>query len=189
MTVTPLIVGIGGTRRDGSSSEKALRSMMNAIASAGFETALFAGTDLLLPMYEPGATAKQCEAGAMIDAIRRCDGLIIASPGYHGSVSGMIKNALDYIEDLREDDRPYLSGRAVGCVACASGWQAAVSTLSTIRSIAHALRGWPTPMGAALNTNGKVFDETGACVDENSARQLGIVCDEVLRFSRLYRAM
>ena len=55
---------------------------------------------------------------------------MLVSPGYHGAVSGLVKNALDYVEDLRDEPRPYLDGRAVGCVAIALGWQAAVTTLT-----------------------------------------------------------
>ena len=36
--------------------------------------------------------------------------------------------------------------------ACASGWQAATTTLVAFRSIVHALRGWPTPLGVCINT-------------------------------------
>ena len=41
-------------------------------------------------------------------AYRWADGLLVASPGYHGGISGMMKNALDYVEDLRADERVYL---------------------------------------------------------------------------------
>ena len=40
----------------------------------------------------------------------------------------------------------------MGLIATAAGWQAAVSTLQALRTITHALRGWPTPMGLAINT-------------------------------------
>jgi hypothetical protein len=73
-----------------------------------------------------------------------------------------VKNVLDYVEDLRADIRLYLDGRAVGCVAMALGWQATVTTLTALRSIVHALRGWPTPLGAALNSVEVTFDGSGA---------------------------
>jgi FMN reductase len=114
----------------------------------------------------------------LVDALRRADGVIIASPGYHGSVSGLVKNALDYVEDLREDDNPYLSGRAVGCVTTAYGWQAAVTTLQTLRSIVHALRGWPTPLGAAINS-ASTRVAYGQRTDEQVAFQLTTVGREV----------
>ncbi|MFD0392847.1 NADPH-dependent FMN reductase [Streptomyces nogalater] len=98
-----------------------------------------------------GASAPQ--ARRLLSAIAGADGLVLASPAYHGGISGLVKNALDHVEELREDTRPYLSERAVGCVAVAHGWQGAVSTLAALRDVTHALRGWPTPLGAAINTS------------------------------------
>ncbi len=76
---------------------------------------------------------------------------MIASPGYHGGVSGLVKNAIDWVEELRADERPYFDGRPVGLIVVADGWQATITTLSSLRSIVHALRGWPTPLGVAIN--------------------------------------
>ncbi len=115
--------------------------------------------------------------------VRRADGLIVASPGYHGGVSGLVKNALDLLEDLRGDQRSYLEGRAVGCVVTAAGWQAAVTTLEALRSIVHALRGWPTPLGASLNTAEPLFDGDGNCTDPKAADVLNAVARQVVEFA------
>ncbi len=56
---------------------------------------------------------------ALVEAVRECDGLVLGSPAYHGGLSGLVKNALDYLEDLHDDAPPYLDGRAVGCIVCA----------------------------------------------------------------------
>jgi FMN reductase len=79
--------------------------------------------------------------------------VIVGSPGYHGTLSGLVKTALDYVELLRGDARVYFDGLPVGLIATAGGWQAAVSTLHALRTITHSLRGWPTPMGLAINTS------------------------------------
>ena len=97
----------------------------------------------------------------------------MASPGYHGAISGLVKNALDYAEDLRDDRRPYLDGCAFGTIACANGWAATMHTITALRGIAHALRAWPTPMAAALNTAENLFDDTGRIVDPKARQQLG----------------
>jgi hypothetical protein len=47
-----------------------------------------------------------------------------------GGISGLVKNALDYVEDLRDHELPYLDGRAVGCIGCAYRRQATTTTLS-----------------------------------------------------------
>ena len=186
--VKPLVVGIGGTTRAASSTDRALRIALEAAEQAGARTFVFDGPFLArLPHYAPENPERNDEQRQLVDMVRKADGLIVASPGYHGGVSGLVKNALDLLEDLRDDEQCYLDGRAVGCIVNASGWQACVSTLAAMRSIVHALRGWPTPLGATLNTTEKVFDAVGACVDEKVALQLATVGRHVVEFARNYR--
>jgi FMN reductase len=179
----PLIVGIGGTTRANSSSEHALRLALALAAARGTDVALFTGPAIDLPMYAPESHTRTEAAQRLVATLRRCDGVILASPGYHGSISGLLKNALDYTEDLRTDERPYLDGRAFGLIACASGWQAAGTTLMALRSIAHALRAWPTPMGLAMNSAGRLFGDDGSLVDPNAACQLRVLVEQVVEFA------
>ncbi len=181
----PRIVGIGGTTRAGSGTEKALVLSLAASEAAGADTELFGGAFLSrLPVYAPHdpATAEQ---EALAAAVRRADGVIVASPGYHGSISGLIKNALDSLELLRDDPAPYFEGRPVGCIITADGWQAAGTTLMALRSIIHAMRGWPTPFGAALNATTNLFDEQGRCREPKDAWQLTTVADQVMEFAMM----
>jgi FMN reductase len=90
---------------------------------------------------------------------------------------------------MNKDPRPYFDGRAVGCIAVASGWQASVTTLTALRSIVHALRGWPTPVGVALNSTVKLFDDDGNCLDENGKEQLELMGQQVFQFARMQMAM
>lgn len=181
----PYIVGLGGTTRAGSSSEVALRYALSAAERAGARTRLLAGPDIELPMYAPERSERSPAAAAVVAELRECDGVIVASPGYHGSISGLVKNALDYVEDLRGDPAPYFDGRAVGCIACAFGWQATGSTLAALRSIVHALRGWPTPIGVAINTSAKIFDADGVCLDAGISKQLELMATQVVDFARM----
>ena len=113
----------------------------------------------------------------------------MASPGYHGAISGLVKNALDYAEDLRDDRRPYLDGCAFGTIACANGWAATMHTITALRGIAHALRAWPTPMAAALNTAENLFDDTGRIVDPKARQQLELVGYQVVEFAEMRLAL
>lgn len=169
--------------RPGSSSERALVESLRAAEAAGARTLLISGQGLAVPLYDPGAETRSPEASKLVDAFRSCDGLIVSSPAYHGTISGLLKNALDYAEDLRADSRVYFDGIAVGCIACGAGWQAAVQTLACLRTIVHCLRGWPTPLGAAINTSNPLFDETGACVDPAVKSQLHTIANQVCGFA------
>ena len=182
----PLIVGIGGTPRRGSSSERALAVSLKAAEDRGARTILLSGAELLLPMYMPGQQQSD-QASRLLAALRECHGIIISSPAYHGSISGLIKNALDYAEELRTDVRASLDGIPVGCIACAGGWQAVGQTLAALRTIAHSLRGWPTPLGAMLNTSAALFDAEGNCIELATQRQLETVGHQVVDFVRMQR--
>ena len=185
MADKPVIVGIGGTTRPNSSTEKALRFALGVCEKEGAETILFDGPTLeKIPHYAPEKPERGVEARDLVEACRRADALIVATPGYHGTISGMVKNALDYTEDMREDAEPYLFGRAVGCIATGAGWQGTVSAMEALRSVVHALRGWPTPLGAAINTSQPVFSPDGDPTDERVQFQLTTVAQEVMQFVR-----
>ncbi|WET79211.1 NAD(P)H-dependent oxidoreductase [Amycolatopsis sp. QT-25] len=177
------VLGIGGSLRAGSQSERALRIALGGAAEAGVTTELISGPELVLPFYDTASTERPERAVRLVEAIRRADGIIVVSPGYHGALSGLVKNALDYVEDLREDTRPYLDGRAVGLAAVAFGWQAAVTTLEQLRTITHALRGWATPLGGSINTAETKFDEAGGASDEKSVRTLRLLGSQVAEFA------
>jgi len=181
-----LIVGIGGTIRAGSTTETALICSLRAAEALGAETRLFGGEFLArLPIFDPRPGDPTPEQMQLVEAVREADGVIIGSPGYHGSISGVVKNALDTLEITAKDGQPYFHGRPVGAVVTAYGWQATGSTLNALRGIIHAMRGWPTPFGAALNSTAGLFDEAGACRDPKDAWALRTVAEQVMEFARM----
>jgi FMN reductase len=183
----PLVVGIGGSTREGSSTNRVLALALKAAEAAGARVLAFDGPKLArLPHFTPETSERIAEQIEFLDAVRRADGIIVASPGYHGGISGLVKNALDLLEDLRSDERHYLDGRAVGCVVVAAGCQAAVTTLQALRAIVHALRGWPTPFGAILNSTEPIFDEEGTCTSPKTIEALNIVGRQVVEFARYH---
>jgi FMN reductase len=175
------IVGIGGTVNPGSTTEQALRLAAAQAGGEGAEVSIFGGEYLgTLPHYR-GAGHEADSGAELVEAVRNAHGLVIAAPGYHGTISGLVKNALDYLEDLAKDERPYLDGRAVGLIATAYGDQATMSTLLTLRSIVHALRGWPTPMGATIRTYHGLFSPDGECLEDRARLQLEMVGRQTFR--------
>ncbi len=180
------VVAIGGTVNPGSTTESALRYATRPLIEAGVQVSVFGGEYInALPHYR-GAGYLPETGKELVAAVREADGILIAAPGYHGTVSGLVKNALDYLEDLARDDRPYLHGRAVGLIATAYGDQAAMGTLLTLRNIIHALRGWPTPMGVTARTYEGLFSPEGECLDDRIRMQLTLVGEQVLQGARAW---
>ena len=112
----PHLLGTDGTGRD-----------ILSLVMAGARTTLLTGDAIAFANFEPGAVEVDPRVDAFIAALRSADGVIIGSPGYHGTFSGMVKNALDHVEMMSGDARPYFHGLPIGLIATAAGWQAAVS--------------------------------------------------------------
>jgi FMN reductase len=118
----------------------------------------------------------------LVDSLRRADGVIFSSPCYHGSVSGLIKNAIDYIEEMRADPRVYLDSRSIGIIGCGYGYQGPGMVLAQLRQMTHALRGWPVPLGVAVNSAVVKFKD-GDCSEPAIAKQIEIMAAQVVDFA------
>ena len=101
----------------------ALRAALELAAERGAQTELLDLNALDLPLFRPDQPINAYPAAhhgsivRIIDACRRADALLWSSPTYHGTVSGAFKNALDFLELLRDEEPPYLQGKAVGLIA------------------------------------------------------------------------
>jgi FMN reductase len=181
----PLILCIGGTTRVGSSTEKALRYVARVVEQLGAVPMVLAGPELVLPNYSVDNPERTAEAKELIQALRNCDGLVIGSPGYHGNYSGLVKNVLDYAEDLAHEPQPYLAGKPVGCIASAFGWQAIGTTLVGLRSVIHSLKGWNAPTGVSINSTQKIFDDSGAVIQADVRSEIDEMARQIVQFARM----
>lgn len=184
----PFIVGFGGTTRSGSSGERLVGAALAACEQRGAEVRFFGGEFLSrLPHYAPEQAVRTAEQLEFVSAIRRCDGIVIGTPSYHGGISGLVKNALDLLEDLSRDERAYFDGRAVGLIVSAAGWQGGGVTLSALRDMVHAMRGWPTPVGVTVNSAaGPLFAEGGALADEKTAQAIEAQAAQLVGFAQAF---
>jgi FMN reductase len=181
------VVGIGGTLRPGSSTEQAVRAVLRHAAAAGATVSMYSGPSLNFPMYVHGKSDLSDGIVEFIDALRNADAIVLGSPAYHGGISGLIKNALDYTEEMATDDATYFDGRAVGCVASGAGWQGANGTVNALRNVVHSLRGWPTPLGIALNSREPLFDSEGEALKPEIDNQFFIMARQLVEFAATRR--
>ena len=109
------IVGLGGSLARESTSRAALQGALEGAAAAGAETRLLDLREIDLPLYNPNADESTEAAAELIDSCYLANGLIWSSPLYQGTISGALKNALDWLHALgkarpalptRQGDRP-----------------------------------------------------------------------------------
>jgi len=178
----PLIVGIGGSTSAVSTTGRMLDLCLAEVAAAGARTERIVGAELAgLPIYTGGGVHPR--AHRLVETVRAADCVVIATPGYHGGMSGLVKNAIDHLEELRDDARPYLTDRAVGVIVTAAGWQACGTTLVSVRSTIHALRGWPTPLGVTVNSAEQLSE------DDSVVGAVRVLAGQLIQFAAWQRAL
>jgi FMN reductase len=117
-----LVVGIGGSTRATSLTDELLRTALAEAEVRGARTMAFGGAFLAqLPIYV--VDEDSAAAGELVTAVASADGLIIATPGYHGGMSGLVKNGMDHLESLRAGgpsarSSPRPDGRRAGPRLC-----------------------------------------------------------------------
>jgi FMN reductase len=170
----PRVVGIGGTLREGSTSLGALKRALAATEGAGAEVELLDLNELRLPMYEPGRELEEYgpEVARLVEAVRGADAVILSTAAYHGTLAGVTKNALDFLQFLSGDERAYLDGKVVGLVATAGGEMAGANALRAMVDAVHSLRGIVAPLTVAVPKAWQKFDGDGEITDETYAGRL-----------------
>src|SRR5947209_11004541 len=97
----PFVVGFGGSTSPTSMTSQLLHACLAQLEAEGARTRAFTGEVLArLPIF---TTEGPPAASEFVEAVRAADAVVIATPGYHGAMSGLVKNALDHLEALRTD--------------------------------------------------------------------------------------
>lgn len=180
------VLALGGTLDADSSCLRALQIALTGAAQAGAEVELLRLHELALPLYVHGTTPPE-GALRLVEAVRRADGLVWASPLYHGTVSGAFKNALDWLELLAKDPRPYLSDKPVGLICTAGGAQG-MQAINTMEFAVRSLRGLTVPLVAPVAKAWQAFDADGEATDPEVGALLRRVGGEVARLALRLKA-
>jgi FMN reductase len=179
------VVGLGGSMRAGSTSLSALQAALDGAAASGSRTTLLDLRELDLPMYSPEHGVPPA-AERLAEASGTADAMIWSSPTYQGSISGALKNALDWMILLGDREPAYLSNKPIGLVATAGGVQG-LQSINAMEFSVRALRGWAVPLVQAVAQARQVFDPDGRVVDEAVRQQLHGLGVEVARAAAQFR--
>jgi len=180
------VVGLGGSLAASSSSLAALKIAIEGAVEGGARTELFDLRELELPMYAPGREAPD-SVRRLCEAVYEADGLLWSSPLYHGTISGVFKNALDWLELLGDRRPAYLTDKVVGLISTAGGTQG-LQAVNTMEFVVRALRGWSVPLVIPIPQAWRVFDGEGKVSDPKVAEQLRSLGREVTRAARQFQS-
>jgi FMN reductase len=182
-----MIVGLGGSLARVSKSRSALELALAGAASAGAETQLLDIRRLELPMYNPDEAEPTEEAATLIESCYAADGMLWSSPMYQGTISGALKNALDWLHVLGKREPPYLHDKVIGLISAAGGTHG-LQAINTMEFAVRALRGWAVPYVVPVPAATRVFDSDGRIRDHAVELQLKTLGAEVVRVAERFAA-
>ena len=114
--------------------------------------------------------------------IKSSHGIIIGTPEYHGSFTGVLKNALDFMS-FKE-----FEGKMLGLIGISGGEMGAATALNSLRFIGRSLHAWVIPHQALIPNAWKYYDASGRLIDLSLADRVSEVGKQVARFSFLHHS-
>lgn len=159
---SPTIVGLCGSLRDQSTTRTALQHALNAAAAAGAETTLIDLRNKEVPMYD-GDVPDVGDSPQIRDLIESADGVLLATPVYHASMSSPLKTALDYCRRSDFEDT------TVGLL-CTAGGRFYGPVFSHLRAVVQILDAWVLPHQVAIPNAGNVISGEVITDEEIEAR-------------------
>jgi multimeric flavodoxin WrbA len=118
------VLGICGSPHPEGNTAYALKCALDVIERQGIVTTYLSLHDKTIGpcrgcfACRSGECVQKDEMGEVVEAIRRCSGLILASPVYMGLITGQMKVMIDRTVLFRTGGRFELSGRVGAGIAC-----------------------------------------------------------------------
>lgn len=172
----PHVVGVSGSRRDGSYTRRALEEALSGADAAGGSTALLDLAELDIPVFDPDVGAAG-DSEVVRRSLREADAVVLGTPMYHGSYSGALKNALDHCGFEEFEDT------TVGLLAV-SGGPFPTAALDHLRTVCGSLRAWVLPHRAAIPRADNAFDED-ALAEEALRARVRTLGEQAVEYARI----
>lgn len=177
------IVGIGGSLRPQSHSQHALKLAAERVAQLGAAVEILDLREMELPFCKGSDEYSDYpDVERLRQTVKQADGLILATPEYHGGVSGVLKNALDLMSF------EHLENKVVGVISTLGG-QANSNALNELRLIVRWVHGWVIPEQVAIAQAWQAFDDTGEFADAKLAKRLDEFAQSLVTNTEKLRAV
>lgn len=177
------IVGIGGSLRPASHSQLALNLAIGRVEALGAEVEILDLRQMHLPFCNgedeyPGYP----DVERLRDTVKQADGLILTTPEYHGSVSGVLKNALDLMGFEQ------LDSKVTGLISVLGG-QPNSNALNDMRLIMRWVHAWVIPEQIAVGQAWKAFSPDGKILDEKLSQRFDQFAQSLVENTRKLRGV
>jgi NAD(P)H-dependent FMN reductase len=178
------VVGICGSLRPGSYTSLAVNIALEGAQASGASVRMLDLNDYALPFTQEIWSGGEPTSGILQlrEDVKSAQGLIIGTPEYHASFSGVLKYALDLM-GFEE-----FEGKMIGLIGIAGGRMGAANSLAGLRAVGRSLHAWVVPEQVSVSEAWNKFDQSGNLKDaelEESLKKVGL---QVARFASLHNS-
>ncbi len=138
------VLGVGSSMRRDSFSTETLKIILNKVNKNGGEIRLLNLYSNPLPMYAAEYNEKSSGIKHVVELVNWADAMILATPDYHGSMAGSLKNFLDYFW-------AEFAGKTFGYLC--SSHEKGLTVMDQMRTAIRQCYGWSLPYGISINSN------------------------------------
>jgi len=172
------ILGVGSSMREGSFGTRTLKTVLDAAGKYEAKTRLLDLRSIRMPMFNPDISNEHHEQEEkVIEDVNWADAFVLASPDYHGSMSGAMKNFLDfYWEEF--------AGKTFGYIC--SSHEKGLTVMDQMRTAVRQCYGWSLPYGVSINGE-EDFNEMGEIVNTLLVKRLKMLARDLVVYGKLIR--
>jgi NAD(P)H-dependent FMN reductase len=177
------VLGIAGSMRNGSYSTQVLNMVLAETGKYKTETQLLDLRKINLPLFDPSGSNESNNKSSINDiekasnAIKWADSIILSSPDYHGSMSGAIKNFLDYFWQE-------FAGKTFGYIV--SSHEKGLTAADQMRTAIRQCYGWSMPYNISINGE-KDFNSNRDIVNSALVNRIKILARDLSVYGKLIR--
>jgi NAD(P)H-dependent FMN reductase len=172
------ILGVSSSMREGSYGTKTLHIVLDAARKYEAKTRLLELRKMMMPLFNPDSSIQSnTKLQKITDDVNWADAFILVSPDYHGSISGSMKNFLDYYWEE-------FAGKMFGYI-CTSH-EKGLTVMDQMRTAVRQCYGWSLPYGTSVNGE-EDFNEEGKVVNTVLDRRLKMLARDLVVYGGLIR--
>ena len=178
------VLGVAGSMREQSYSTRGLKMVLEETKKYNAESYMLEVRKINLPLYDPSEITSDNSSSnnnnvleRITTTLRWADVFVLASPDYHGSMSGGMKNFLDYFwEDF--------AGKTFGYIVASH--EKGLTVADQMRTAVRQCYGWSMPYNISINGE-KDFDSKGNLINSALAKRIKMLSRDLVTYGTLIR--
>lgn len=170
------VLGVGSSLRELSYSTSGLKLLLDKAKSKMAETRLIDLRQTNLPMLYSTKEDTE-EIVQTTELVKWADAFVLATPDYHGSMSGSLKNFLDYFWSE-------FAGKTFGYIVASH--EKGLTVMDQMRTAVRQCYGWSLPYGISINSE-EDFDDKMELANKKLMSRLDMMARDLVVYGKLLR--